>query len=116
MSNSQELGYIESSQRLVHQSEREWNPIELLRAAEGGELRNTGWPIGLVIRAEGLKPVPTPEGIEARLAHRGQEWQDYWMFDKDGSYYVVRLFEENFEPPTFTSSRHRRLSQKNLRV
>jgi len=104
MSLGQDQGYIESSQRLLSPESREWSQIELRRAAERGELRNTGWPIGLVLETEGDKPVPSPEGIEARISHYGEGWQDYWQFRNDGSYYVVRIFEEENERLGWTSS------------
>jgi len=105
MTEPQGTGYIESGQRLVQVAGRDWNQHELLAAAERAELRNTGWPIGLVIHETGLAPVPMPEGIEARLEHYGSgKTEDYWSFRKDGSYYVSRLFEEDFEPPSFTTS------------
>ncbi len=105
MKKSEETGYIESGQRLVQTATREWSQAVLLAAAERAELRNTGWPIGLVIRQAGLAPVPMPDGIEARLAHpRSGQIEDFWSLRKDGSYYVSRLFEEDFGPPSFTTS------------
>ena len=98
-------GFIESGQRLARPMEREWSQRELVTAAERAELRNTGWPIGLVIHRHGLSPVPTPEGIEARLERYGSgRTEDFWSLRKDGSYYVSRLFEEDFESLPFTSS------------
>ena len=105
MTQHQEKGYIESGQRLIVPAGREWNQAVLLAAAERAELRNTGWPIGLVIHREGLAPVPTPEGIEARLGRHGSgQIEDFWSLLKDGSYYVSRLFEEDFDSPSFTTS------------
>ena len=105
MTESQEMGYIESGQRLVQVAGREWSQPVLLAAAERAELRNTGWPIGLVIHKEGLAPVPMPDGIEARLEHhKSGQVEDFWSLRKDGSYYVSRLFEEDFGPPSFTTS------------
>lgn len=104
MTTDEGLGYIESSQRLVSPGGRQWSQTDLLRAAEAGELRNTGWPIGRVSQREELKPVSTPDGIEARLGRYELGWEDYWAFRKDCSYYVVRLFEENFESPNFFTS------------
>lgn len=99
------FGNIEAAQRLLHQGGRLWDQGKLLRAAEAAELRITGWPIGLVIHEEGLRPVPTSEGIEARLrGYDGIAWRDYWAFHKDGSYYVARLFEEDFGTTDFISS------------
>ncbi|MBA7646622.1 hypothetical protein ES703_54387 [subsurface metagenome] len=105
MTQPQGIGYIESGQRLVQPAARKWSQHVLLAAAERAELRNTGWPIGLVIHKAGLAPVPTPDGIEARLGHHrpGQD-EDFWSLSKDGSYYVSRLFEEDFGPPSFTTS------------
>jgi len=108
MTSNSSLGYIESAQTLLGAAGRQWSQAELLRAAEAGQLRNTGWPIGLVIQREGLSPTPTADGIEARLEYyrnTGSTWNDYWVFKRDGSYYVVRLFEENFEEPSYRSSR-----------
>lgn len=107
MRDEAQFGYIDSAQTLVNLGAREWSQAELLRAAEAAELRNTGWPIGLVIHREGLRPEPTKDGIEARLRHYREtppNWDDYWSFKKDGSYYVARLFEENFERVSYQSS------------
>jgi hypothetical protein len=105
MTQARDIGYIESGQRLIHPGKLEWNQYELLAAAERAELRNTGWPIGLVLQRPGLAPVPTPDGIEARLGHHSADrTEDFWSFRKDGKYYVSRLFEEDFSTPSFTSS------------
>jgi hypothetical protein len=105
MAQDRDAGYIESGQRLVQSGERKWSQHELLAAAQRAELRNTGWPIGLVLQKPGLAPVPKPDGIEARLSHYSSDrTEDFWYFSKDGSYYVSRLFEEDFETLQFTSS------------
>ena len=46
MTQTAVVGFVESGQRLVESQKREWNPRDLLAAAERAELRNTGWPIG----------------------------------------------------------------------
>lgn len=97
VTTEQDKGFIESSQQLLSRDGREWTPIELRGAAERGELRNTGWPIGLVLDRDGDQPIPSTEGIEARIGHYREDWQDYWKFRKDGSYYVIRIFEEETE-------------------
>ena len=105
MTISQKIGYIESAQRLVQPVGHDWNQHDLLAAAERAELKNTGWPIGLVIHKAGLAPTPTPDSVEARLEHHASgQVEDFWSFHKDGSYYVSRLFEEDFGPPSFTTS------------
>jgi hypothetical protein len=105
MTQARNVGYIESGQRLIQLGKPEWNQHELLAAAQRAELRNTGWPIGLVLQKPGFAPVPTPDGIEARLGRYGSgRAEDFWYFRTDGSYYVSRLFEEDFETPAFSSS------------
>ncbi len=105
MTQGQEAGCLESGQHLVQPGERQWSQQDLLAAAERAELRNTGWPIGLVIKRPGLAPVPTPDGIEARLErYNSSKTEDFWSFRKDGNYYVSRLFEEDFEATPFISS------------
>jgi len=105
MTQAREASHIESGQRLIQPGKLEWNQHELLAAAQRAELRNTGWPIGLVLQTPGLAPVPTPDGIEAKLDRYGSvRAKDFWYFRKDGSYYVSRLFEEDFETPPFTRS------------
>ena len=84
---------------------RRWDQRGLRDAARRAELRNTGWPIGLVRDRPGDAPLPMENGIEARILHTSDEqWEDYWAFFTDGSYYVVRLFEEDFHAPSFSSS------------
>lgn len=99
MSSVLEVGFLESAQRLLSVSGREWSQHELLTAAERAVLRNTGWPIGLVLTKPGLAPRATPEGIEARITSEDRlvgGGEDFWSFLKDGSYYVSRAFEEDF--------------------
>ena len=105
MANDAELGYLESSQLLTTTSGRDWSPDVLLAVAERSSLRNTGWPIGLVIRTDDVSPVPTVQGVELRInQRRAERWTDYWSFRRDGSYYFMRLFEEEHESPSFQTS------------
>lgn len=106
MIQPREVGFIESGQRLVQPDGRNWNQQQLLAAARRAELHHTGWPIGLVLDGTGYRPTPTPNGIEARNSHTGSGGtEDYWSLRTDGSYYVSRLFEEDFNDPPFTNSR-----------
>jgi len=105
MTKASIVGFVESGQRLIKSQEFEWNPHDLLATSERAELRNTGWPIGLVLKGSGHQPVPTPDGIEARLGrYASGQTEDYWYFRKDGSYYVSRLYEEDYETLQWTSS------------
>ena len=100
-------GILESSQQLLR-STGDWDQRQLLTAAEQAELRNTGWPLGAVLMGSAHAPVPTADGIECRV-HRdsnegGPGWEDYWRFKNDGSYYIARVFEEEFRDPSFATS------------
>ena len=96
--------YVEAAQRLLRPPSKGWKPAELLDAASKAELGNTAWPIGRVIDSEGSSPVATTDGIEARVWHHEPVWEDYWSFQNDGSYYVVRRLEEEFGQPNFSTS------------
>lgn len=71
---------------------------ELLRQAESAQIDTFGWPIGVVINREGLRPIPRTDGIAAEIAinegdiHSGY---DYWAIRKDGAFYLLKsLFED----------------------
>ena len=75
---------------------------ELLRRAEAAQLETFGWPIGVVLNREGLRPKPRTDGIVAELAinegdiHSGY---DYWTIRKDGAFYLLNsLFEDERKP------------------
>jgi len=88
-------GYVESAQCLRDVNGRSWGQSELLRAAEAALLRNTGWPVGLVLQTRDRRPVPTSGGVEFRIdRERGGGWTDYWNLHKTGAYYFIRAFEE----------------------
>jgi hypothetical protein len=96
------LGFVESSHQLTVAS-RSWSHQELLAAAERAEHKRSGWPIGLVLRNQGV--VPMADGVEARYQrYDSTAWQDYWRLTTEGSFYVARAFLEDFEEPSFTSS------------
>jgi hypothetical protein len=107
MLQSQKVGLLESAQGLISDARR-WNQHELLRAAEAGQLRNTGWPIGIVLRGHDSGPIATNDRIEARVSRRVSRddsgWEDFWAFDKNGRYYVARALEEEYEQPAFQTS------------
>jgi hypothetical protein len=96
----QGFGYIESAQELVEPAGRVWDVQTLRRAAEAAQIRNMGWPIGIVFDAPGGRVVPDDDGIvfryERSVSNGGPGWEDYWRFRRDGRYYVVRIFEEEF--------------------
>lgn len=103
-----EFGYVESAQQLVHPAGKPWDQRTLLRAAEASQLRNTGWPIGVVLTRSDKAPKVTKDGIEARIKRDwpdgGLGWEDYWFLRTDGSYYVARILEEQYDQPSFQTS------------
>ena len=48
----------------------------------------------------------TPDGVEARIGddNGSSTWKDFWKIRRDGTYYLVRRFVEDFEQPRFVSS------------
>jgi len=80
--------------RLLHK--QKWGHKELLDAAEKAMLRNTGWPIGLVIHNPKLKPKAVEEGVKAVMVEqRYTKGFDFWHIRFDGAYYFARNFRED---------------------
>ena len=93
----QDAGYLESAQWLEATIHR-WDQKQLLTAAEAAMLRNTGWPIGVVLTSPANRdfaPQVTPEGIEVRIDNRLERDFDYWTLTRDGRFYFLRTFEED---------------------
>ena len=101
-----EIGYLESAQWL-EATTRYWDQPQLLTAARAAELRNTGWPLGVVLDKPEFAPQPTPEGIEVRIGKFGEGRYDYWALGRDGRFYFLRTFEEDSEASTGTSNQPR---------
>ena len=102
--SSSDHGFVEAAQRLLASSANRWTQGQLLEAAQRAALRNTGWPIGLVLQTDDLKPKPSADGIEARFLTASGDLEDYWRFSRDGSFYVTRLFEEDYIEEQWQSS------------
>lgn len=71
---------------------------ELLRQAEQAQIHTFGWPIGIVLNRNGLKPRATTDGIVAEVtiqdADRRQSY-DYWTLSKNGDFYLLKsIFED----------------------
>ena len=73
-------GYIEISRQLVG-ADREWRPRELRDAATAAE---SVWTVV-------WEPKVISGGIEDRDAPSGA----YWFLSEDGSFYFLRLFQED---------------------
>ena len=71
---------------------------ELLRRAREAQIETFGWPIGIVLDREGLRPRPTTDGIVAEVViqepNRRNSY-DYWAIRKDGDFYLLKsIFED----------------------
>jgi len=71
---------------------------ELLRQAKQAQIETFGWPIGVVLDRDDLKPKPTTDGIIAEVtiqdADRRQSY-DYWTLSKNGDFYLFKsIFED----------------------
>lgn len=87
------LGYYEISFQLFQKiSDRA--QTELLKIAEKAEVRITGWPIGVVLHDDNLKPNPELDGIRAIISSGSF---DYWTLKKDGGFYFLRSYEEDVD-------------------
>ena len=75
---------------------------ELLAQAESAQVHTFGWPIGIVLQPEGLRPVPKVDGIQAevRAPRPGTVGSyDYWVLQKDGTFYFLEsLIEDRRQP------------------
>ena len=94
---SKASGYLEAAYFLENPA-KEFNVKELLDAATAAQLRNTGWPIGIVLNGAGLAPVPTADGIEAKITT--DRHFDHWSLGKDARFYFLRRLEEDVEKLT----------------
>ena len=72
---------------------RTWDQAELLSAARAAVLRNTGWPVGVVMTKPEFAPTPTVSGIRAAIKTLGRF--DYWALNRSGAYYFLRLLDED---------------------
>jgi len=81
-------GYIEISRQLLGTA-RQWRPRELRDAARAAE---SFWTVV-------WKPQVVPGGIEDKDAPSGA----YWFLSTDGSFYFLRLFQEDIQASRFMS-------------
>lgn len=77
-------------------NENKWDHRQLLEVAEKAVLRNTGWPIGVVIHNPEMKPKPVVGGIKAVVVgERRFRGFDLWYLRFDGGYYFARNLIED---------------------
>ena len=81
-----------------------WRQAVLLGAVEGAQIKTFGWPIGIVLNRDNLKPSPTSEGVRAEVpintdGDLGRASYDYWYLRQTGDFYLLQsLFEDERKP------------------
>ena len=76
----------------------QFNPRQLLDAAQKSTIHTFGWPIGIVLQPDEYRPRPTADGIIAELSGPHQSY-DFWAMKGDGDYYLLKsLFEDRRIP------------------
>jgi hypothetical protein len=80
----------------------EKNQRELLSAAKQAQIRLTGWPIGIVLDDNELRPRPTSDGILAIVTANVPSSSpfprrrfDYWTLSRGGDFYTLRSLTED---------------------
>jgi hypothetical protein len=82
-----------------------WDQSRLVAAAQRAVARKTGWPIGLVMNRAEFAPKPTSSGIRATI-DTGDLF-DYWALHKNGSYYFLRILDEDTDSDAQRRGEHR---------
>jgi hypothetical protein len=82
-----------------------WRQSTLLAAVEASQIKTFGWPIGIVINRDPLRPHPTSDGVRAEVRIRDDDDRldrasyDYWYVRQTGDFYLLQsLFEDSRIP------------------
>lgn len=74
---------------------------QLLTAARLAQVHTFGWPVGVVLDRDEVRPKPTNEGIVADVKaswFTGGKMYDYWILTRKGDFYTLfSLFEDDKE-------------------
>jgi hypothetical protein len=86
---------------------------KLREAAEYAPIHTFGWPIGVVLHRDGVRPHPRADGIAAEVTREGRDAYDYWALRRTGEFYWRgTLFEDdNSEEKIFFDTRIVRVSE-----
>jgi len=90
---------------------------ELLRQARQAQIKTFGWPIGIVLDRDELRPRPKTDGIVTEVtiqdADRQRQSYDYWTLSKNGDFYLLKsIFEdERKENTIFFNTRIVRITE-----
>jgi cellulose biosynthesis protein BcsQ len=67
---------------------------ELLEAARGAQVPYSGWPFGLVLTKDELRPRPAADGIVAEISTPYHAY-DYWFLRMYGDFFLLRSLPED---------------------
>jgi hypothetical protein len=72
-------------------------PLPKLReAANHAQIHTFGWPIGVFLQTDGIRPHPRADGIAAEIPREGRDAYDYWALRRNGEFYWRgTLFEDD---------------------
>ena len=69
---------------------------QLREAAEYAPIHTFGWPIGVFLHKDGIRPHPRADGIAAEIPREGRDAYDYWALRRNGEFYWRgTLFEDD---------------------
>ena len=69
---------------------------KLREAAEYAPIHTFGWPIGVFLHKDGIRPHPRADGIAAEIPREGRDAYDYWALRRNGEFYWRgTLFEDD---------------------
>jgi hypothetical protein len=92
-------------------------PADLLEAARNATISTFGWPIGIVVNRDGVRPYPTGTGVRAEVSFArspDESSYDYWELLTNGDFLTVQsLFEDQRGWPTgmFFDTRIQRITE-----
>jgi len=69
---------------------------QLLENVRSAELSVTGWPIGVVMERDELRPHPWGKTLEAWMVSWLNDGLDYWLARPTGFFYATRALKEDF--------------------
>ncbi|HUD07183.1 MAG TPA: hypothetical protein VMR34_04825 [Candidatus Saccharimonadales bacterium] len=96
-------GYMEASVSLLPKGT--WRQSVLLSSVEESQVKTFGWPIGIVLSRDNMRPQPTADGVRAEVSlpagdgFREHGTYDYWYVRRTGDFYLLSsLFEDERLP------------------
>ncbi len=72
---------------------------ELDEAAQAAQIETFGWPIGIYLNRDDVRPRPRADGIVAHVFPKSKDSFDHWAIRRNGDFYFLgSLFEDEQRP------------------